>query len=43
MYTGKKDLKYVGYSNNVFDRLLKHELTWRYVKTNIYQWIKPSN
>ena len=32
MYTGKKDLKYVGYSNNVFDRLLKHELTWRYVK-----------
>lgn len=32
MYTGKKDLKYVGYSNNIFDRLLKHELTWRYVK-----------
>jgi len=32
MYTGRKDLKYIGYSNNIFDRLLKHELSWSYVK-----------
>ena len=32
MYTGRKDLKYIGYSNNIFERLLKHELSWSYVK-----------
>ena len=32
MYTGTKHLKYIGYSNNIFDRLLKHEQSWRYVK-----------
>ena len=32
MYTGKKDLKYIGYSKDIFDRLLKHEQSWRYVK-----------
>lgn len=32
MYTGKKELKYIGYSKDIFDRLLKHEQSWRYVK-----------
>tara|TARA_R100001510_G_C7656816_1_gene217304 strand:+ start:10168 stop:10605 length:438 start_codon:yes stop_codon:yes gene_type:complete len=32
MYTGKKNLKYIGYSKDIFDRLLKHEKSWMYVK-----------
>tara|TARA_B100001094_G_scaffold102571_2_gene98693 strand:- start:5557 stop:5994 length:438 start_codon:yes stop_codon:yes gene_type:complete len=32
MYTGKKDLKYIGYSKDIFQRLLTHDLSWRYVK-----------
>jgi len=32
LYTASKKLKYVGYSNNIFDRLLKHELSWSYCK-----------
>jgi len=32
MYTGKKDLKYIGYSKDIFKRLLTHDLSWRYVK-----------
>tara|TARA_R100001510_G_C7656540_1_gene216652 strand:- start:6084 stop:6521 length:438 start_codon:yes stop_codon:yes gene_type:complete len=32
MYNGRKALKYIGYSNNLFDRLLNHELSWSYVK-----------
>lgn len=32
MYTGKKELKYIGYSKDIFERLLEHEQSWRYVK-----------
>ena len=32
LYAGNKELKYIGYSKNLFERLLTHEKKWRYVK-----------
>lgn len=32
LYSADKKLKYVGYSHDIFERLLKHEVVWSYVK-----------
>ena len=32
LYANTKQLKYIGYSENLFKRLLTHEKTWGYVK-----------
>lgn len=34
LYTSGKKLKYIGYSKNLFDRLLRHHISWSYAKMN---------